>query len=67
MCLNSVDWEDLLNFDLFGLEDAVKIFYEVLHVAIDLAVPKFGVFKSKFPIWYTDELKQNIFVKKAVH
>ena len=66
-CLSSINWNYLLNFELLGLNGVVDLFYDVLYAAIDIAVPKIGQFKKKFPCWYTDELKGYILQKKALH
>ena len=57
-CLSNINWDHFLNFDLLGLNGAVRLFYDALYAAIDINIPKIGPFKSKFPAWYTAELKQ---------
>ena len=66
-CLGSIDWEKFLDFDVIGLNAAVDLFYDCLLEAVKLNVPMTGATASKFPYWYTPELKNTIMKKKIAH
>lgn len=63
--LCSVDWESL--FDKSDINSSSKKFYEVLFNAISLYVPKKTFKPSKFPRWFSPELKNLVLSKKAAH
>ncbi len=64
--LSSFEWSDLfLNKSTHEMLDA---FYKVMHEGIMQFVPKRKSPKaSKFPEWYSSELKNSIFLKKIAH
>jgi Reverse transcriptase (RNA-dependent DNA polymerase) len=63
--LGYVNW-DLL-FQDQSLESMMCILYDKLYSAIELFVPLKKFTSGKFPRWYTAELKNLIFQKKAAH
>ena len=56
-----------MKFDIMGLNGAVEFFYKCLEAAIELCVPMTGSKFSKFPHWYSVELKHIITVKNIFH
>ena len=67
MCIQETNWVELFNFELFGIDGCIEIFYEVLHVLIDIAVPKLRKIYAKFPEWYSVETINCIILKKQLH
>ena len=67
ICLSSINWEEFLDFKTLGVEETVDLFYDCLLEAIKLNVPMTGRTASKFPHWYTSELKNVIIVNKISH
>lgn len=63
--LGSVNWEEALNSD--NLEYNAEKFYEILNYGISLFVPLKHSSYSKFPNWFSPELKNKIIEKKRVH
>ena len=57
-CLKCIDWDKVLIFDTLGVNGVTNLFYDLLHCAIDICVPKFGVAPRKFPYWYSPVLKK---------
>jgi len=57
------------SYDTFlslGVNSATKAFYDALHSCILQFVPKVSYTPSKFPVWFTEELKSLAFDKKTV-
>ena len=65
-CLNSVNWVELLDINLFGIETCIKIFYECLQELFALTIPRFKTNRS-FPSYFSIELINNIIKKKRLH
>ena len=55
ICLGSLNWNDILDFDALEIDGAVDLFYDCLHEAFKLNVSITGEKASKFPHWYTQE------------
>jgi hypothetical protein len=63
--LNSYNWpETLQNQDV---NSAAYCLYDALHSSILNFVPESLYTQSKFPLWYTKELKTLVFAKKQAH
>lgn len=60
-----VDWSSI--FDYFNIDNSVNNFYEVVLYAISLYVPNKTYKPSRFPRWFSPELKNLILSKKAAH
>ena len=63
-CLGSLNWEEILDFEVMNINEAVNLFYEILYAAVDFSVPRIGVLPRKFPNWFSYDLKCAIFKKK---
>lgn len=63
--LAGFNWDILL--DLNDINNSLDIFYSILNYCIEIFVPKRRCKNPKFPTWYSSELKQLIFQKKAAH
>ena len=63
--INKIDWDVL--FNNLDSVTAVKVFYENILNIINKFVPKFKYTESKFPVWFTQELKSKVFKKKIAH
>ena len=62
--LLDVDWDRLFECNV---NESVNNFYSVLTEAIEKCVPDLKVRVSSYPAWYTNELKNLINEKKALH
>ena len=63
--LINVPWDNIFNCDV---NDAIVTFYNILDVCLSVYVPKIIVKSNyKFPPWFSEELKHNIFKKKEAH
>ena len=51
-CLDSVNWVELLDIILFGIETCLIIFYKCLQELFALTIPKFKTNKS-FPSYFS--------------
>lgn len=64
--LCNVDWDQCFN-NVCDINVAVDIFYDYLYEAINMFVPIARLKTPKFPKWFSSELKNTIFEKKAAH
>ncbi|XP_008483685.1 uncharacterized protein LOC113472006 [Diaphorina citri] len=64
--LNSIDWS-IITENKTSLDNQIEYFYNVLNSSISQFVPliKFGNFK--FPLWFSQDLKNKTLSKKALH
>ena len=63
--LETVDWQFLTAFE--DIDSACTAFYAKIYNIFDVHVPKFKQNRSRFPPWFTNEIKSNIKRKKLLH
>lgn len=64
--LGSIDWISIFS-KYNDISSMLHEFYSILFSAIDSFIPKKKIFSSKFPIWYSKDLKSLIKQKKLLH
>ena len=65
--LHSINWIQVLNFNILNLNECVDLFYSLLYDLIDIVVPKFKFKQTNFPAWHGTDLIQCIIDKKIAH
>ena len=63
--LNKINWCSLLS--TLDVEENCEIFYSELNSIIYEPVPNFIIFPSRFPKWFSEELKILVELKKKAH
>ncbi|CAH1980207.1 unnamed protein product [Acanthoscelides obtectus] len=68
--LNDVDWSELETTS--NVAKCIDMFYQKVYECLDLAIPKRKIKKctsnaQRYPIYFSQELKKNIKLKKRLH
>lgn len=64
--LLNVNWDEIFSFN--DVNENVEIFYSVVNNVVEYLVPKIVIKnRFKFPIWFDQDLKNNIFKKRDAH
>lgn len=63
--LASLSWVNL--FKDLNINQAVDLFYSIIYEIVDIFVPKKIRCLSKYPLWFSRNLKNLIFKKKIAH